>query len=163
MKLHDYINMINTDDLFSGDLELSIAYDLYNSNISVYNEILTEDNKLVNFQYLNYINNNNNENKNLIILLYENKYYNIAFYNKADIDYDFKGNSESFINLHKEKNECIDSYEKMNNTFSGKQKEIDNMKNFFISNDFSKLDLKEILKYYDDNTEEGDNLSDVYC
>jgi hypothetical protein len=35
MKIHDYINTIQDDGNFGGDLELSIAYGIYKCNINI--------------------------------------------------------------------------------------------------------------------------------
>ena len=68
-----------------GDLEISIFYDLYNSNIAAYKEEREINNNQVNLGFLNYINNDNNENKDLYAItdmsLISNIHYNRVFAN----------------------------------------------------------------------------------
>lgn len=63
MKIHEYIDTIQYDRNFGGDLEMSLAYEIYKCNIAVYNASQDIIGKINNLTFLNYINNDNNEKK----------------------------------------------------------------------------------------------------
>ena len=92
MFIHDYIDIINEDRLFGGDLEISLAYDIFKFNIAIYKEERDINNNLFNLSFMHYINNDNNEKKDLCILttIYNN-HYNLLFYenNKEPLDLNY--------------------------------------------------------------------------
>ena len=63
MLLHDYIHYINKPRFFGGELEITIAIDIYNINIATYSD---NDNR--GFEFIRYYNNNKDENHHLLIL-----------------------------------------------------------------------------------------------
>ena len=64
IKIYDYIKNIKNDGEYGGDLDISIAYDIYHINIAEYKETYDDDN-LINFSFIRYFNEDNNENKDL--------------------------------------------------------------------------------------------------
>ena len=84
--MHDYIDSIKFEGNYGGELELSIAYDLFYINIAQYLIIRDTENNIINLSFVKYINNDQNEKKNLLILINENhNHFNIAYYNNIKI------------------------------------------------------------------------------
>ena len=89
-KMHDYIKTINEDGNQGGDVELSIAYDIFNFNIAQYLVIRDSKSNIINLSFVKYINNDNNEQKNLLNLVNENRiHFNIAYYNNTIVDLNY--------------------------------------------------------------------------
>ena len=53
IHIHDYILRILEDGFFGGELEISIASDIYNLNIATYNEIVDSEN-IIGYSPINY-------------------------------------------------------------------------------------------------------------
>ena len=53
IHIHDYIPRILEDGFFGGELEISIASDIYNLNIATYNEIVDSEN-IIGYSPINY-------------------------------------------------------------------------------------------------------------
>ena len=145
---------------YEGDLELSIAYDIFNINIAQYLLEKDEDDNIINLKFIKYINDNNNERKNLLLLVNENRdHFMVAYYNNTKIDLNLNPsiinrNGNKIIN----KTNNFNLIDLNNNTvFTDSQ---NNKK--FILKDLSKLSLNEIIDYYRDNQTTGDNLGDIY-
>lgn len=72
--MHYYINKINDNGNHWGDIEISLATDIFNIN-KENKKIRDENNNLKNLRFAKYINDNNDENKNLLILTIINNNY----------------------------------------------------------------------------------------
>lgn len=59
IKIHEYISNINIANIYGGDIEISLAYEIYFFNLAVYKEIRDSEDNLFNLSFINYINNNN--------------------------------------------------------------------------------------------------------
>ncbi len=59
IKIHEYISNINKANIYGGDIEISLAYEIYFFNLAVYKEIRDSEDNLFNLSFINYINNNN--------------------------------------------------------------------------------------------------------
>ena len=111
-----------------------------------------------------YINIDNNENKKLMILTYQNNIHcNTDFFNNIKIDFTYeydknRNNLNRQIFQNEIQTKSIDNYKEIK---SSKNK-IKNINELFISTDFTKLSLNDIINYYDHNEEKGDNLADIY-
>jgi len=89
MKIHEYIDTIQYDRNFGGDLEMSLAYEIYKCNIAVYNASQDITGKINNLTFLNFFY-DNNEKKNLLLLIYINNiHYNVAYYNNTLLDFNY--------------------------------------------------------------------------
>lgn len=64
MPIREYINRINNLGFYGGELEISIANQIYDINIATYRE---HDN--IGFSTIRYYNNERDENRHLLILL----------------------------------------------------------------------------------------------
>lgn len=94
IRTHDYIETIKEDGNYARELELSIAYDIFNFNLAQYLIDKDMNNKIINIKFIKYI--NNNENKNLFLLVNENQnYFNVAYYNDTELDLNY--NPENLI------------------------------------------------------------------
>lgn len=92
------IDIIKNNGNFAGNIEISIAYELFEINIAEYKEIRNNNNEFINLSFINYINNDNNENKNLLILTnINNNHFNIAYYNNSDLDYNYQPIFNNFL------------------------------------------------------------------
>jgi len=77
----NYINNIQFDGGFAGDLEISIAHQLYDINIAVYQ--FNDDNNL---SFIKLYNDGRDNKKDLLILIYiNNNHYQLAYYKKKVI------------------------------------------------------------------------------
>lgn len=157
MRIHEYIYTINEISNHGGDLELSLAYELYHINIAEYKEIRDNNDKLISLNFVKYINDNNEENKDLLILTNINdNHFNLAYYNNTIVDTDF--NPISNITNNYENNNNIS-----NNNLTYLKKNNDNKKesmsiiDTYIYKDLSNLNLDEILEFYNYNTKVGEN------
>ena len=84
IKIYDYIKNIKNDGEYGGDLEISLAYDIYQINIAEYKEIYDDDN-LINFCFIRYFNEGNNENRDLLFLTnLNNNHFRIGYYNNSN-------------------------------------------------------------------------------
>lgn len=82
MPNRQYINNINKQGFFVGELEIVIAINLYNINIAAYNEIRNNDN-LIGLTPIHYYNNINDNNHHLMVLTNINNYhFRIGYYNR---------------------------------------------------------------------------------
>ena len=154
-KMHDYINTIKEDGNQGGDVELSIAYDIFNFNIDQYLVIRDSSSNTINLSFVKYINNENNEQKYLLILVNENHiHYNIAYYNNTIVDLNY---------LPPQPNNAILQFDTKTEK---KANNIDNSLNKYQFKDLSSLTLENILKLYnknnDNQNENNDNLADIY-
>ena len=159
-RIHEYIHTIKEDGNYGGDLELSIAYDIFNINIAQYLLEKDENNNIINLKFIKYINDDNSERKNLLLLINENRdHFMVGYYNNTKLDLNFNpsiinGNEKKILN--ETKNINISDLNN-NSIFTDSQNN-----NKFIVKDLSKLSLEEIIDYYNDNQTTGDNLGDIY-
>lgn len=95
MNIRKYINNINRNGFYGGELEIGIAANLYNINIATYNDI-RDDNITTGLNPTNYYSNNNdnNEQRHLLILTNtDNIHFRLAYYNTImsnNLDMNFK-------------------------------------------------------------------------
>jgi hypothetical protein len=82
---------MQNDGFFGGELEISVAAELYNINIATYREILNDKNEIICYRYINYYNHNdNNENRHLMILTnIDNIHFRLAYDSYKSIDSQF--------------------------------------------------------------------------
>ena len=170
MYIHNYLDIMNEDRIFGGDLEISLAYDIYKFNIAVYKEKRDINGKLINLNFLYYINNDNNENKDLCILTTINdNHYNLAFYNNnKNIDLNHIPKKIQLINNNKEKineiNPNNQNYDDVNLSKENiNENELNN--NIIEKYEFKNLNnykLDDILKFYSYEEGNSDNLADIY-
>jgi hypothetical protein len=82
---------MQNDGFYGGELEISIATELYNINIATYREILNDKNEIIGYRYINYYNHNdNNENRHLMILTnIDNIHFRLAYDSYKNIDMQF--------------------------------------------------------------------------
>jgi len=68
MPIYTYINTIKENCNYEGDFEISLAYDIYKINIAEYQAIF-DNNNILNYTFIKYINEDGNENRDLLLLL----------------------------------------------------------------------------------------------
>ena len=88
MRIRDYINLINTEGFYGGELDLSIACSIYNINIATFREIYDNNNNLQGLSFINYYNNDGQENRHLLILTnIDNSHFRIGYANNNIINH----------------------------------------------------------------------------
>ena len=114
MHILNYINYIQNDGFYGGELEISVAAELYNINIAKYREILNDKNEIIGYRYINYYNHNdNNENRHLMILTnIDNNHFRPAYDSYKNIDMQFNIANELSINQdNTKKNKDVEDLE----------------------------------------------------
>ena len=82
LSISRYINDKMNEGAFAGDYEISLAHQLYNINIVVYEKI--NDNE---FSFINFYNDDGNNNRDLLILILENNnHYKLGYLKKKEND-----------------------------------------------------------------------------
>ena len=154
MLLYDYIHHIDTPGFYGGELEITIAIDIYNINISTYN-----DNENRRFSFIRYYNNNKDENLHLLILSNaDNVHFQLAYYKKnSKIDFKYKIPQtiieQNFENKVKNDDQDNDS---IINSIQIKEPEI-----YSILKKFENKTLNEKLLFYNNKINSVD-LYDIY-
>ena len=102
MHIINYINHIQNNGFYGGELEISLTADLYNINIETHREILNDNNEIIGFRYINYYNHNdnndNNENRHLMILTnIDNIHFRLAYDSYKNIDMQFNIANENLL------------------------------------------------------------------
>ena len=105
MNIRNYVNHIQSPGFYGGEIEISIAVDLYNINIVTYNEIRDDNNNIMGYTYIRYYDSiDGQENRHLMILTNKNhNHFNLIYYNQKQIDYNFNiedinNNENNYIN-----------------------------------------------------------------
>jgi len=114
MKIHEYIDTIQYDRNFGGDLEMSLAYEIYKCNIAVYNASQDITGKINNLTFLDYINNDNNEKKFIILIYINNIHYNVEYYNNTVLDFNYS--PDKILNKNDNKKDI--NYKEKDNYFN---------------------------------------------
>ena len=153
LHIRDYAPKIIEDGFFGGELEISIASNIYNINIATYNEII-DNNNPIGYTNINYYNNNdNNQNRHLMILInYNNIHFRMGYYNLTII-IDFNYN----INNEENESNSEEIFEK--NYFSNINALLELKKNF---NDFTNKSLNELMELYKEESNEIVGYDDIY-
>ena len=157
-KIHDYINTIKDIGNYGGDLEISIAYQLYNINIAEYTEVRDIYDNLLSLNFSKYFNDDNDEKKILLLITnYNNNHFKIGFYNNTTIDYNY-----NLINENQENNNNNNV-----NKFDISNKNMENEDMLLFNDKYELKDLSninEILNYYNktENNEDISETSDIY-
>ena len=107
MNILDYINHIQSNGFYGGELEISVAAELYNINIATYMENRDINNNIIGFTNINYYNHNdNNEHRHLLILTnIDNIHFRLGYDTNKHLDLNYKVNkkklhlNEDIINL----------------------------------------------------------------
>ena len=183
MSVYDYIDIMNDNGLYGGEIEIDIAKKIYKINIATYSKIYSKYNKtkLIGLQYINYYNHEDN-NRNLLILTnLNNNHYNLAYVKKniENIDNEFiiidkdninnnvkndnKKNSENiknkkFIKKLIDYNNLIDN---KNVLFSKNNAKLNDSIKKYSFDDLSKKNFNDILLFYSSNNNK-ENYSDIY-
>ena len=159
MHLYDYIHHINNPGFYGGELEITIASDIYNINIVTY-----DDNINNGFSFIRYYNNNKDENHHLLILTNTaNIHFRLAYYktnSNIDMNYQIPEiKHKNNININDENlkdNENELNFENNNDKSNLKEPTIKN-----IFDKFNNKTLNEILMFYNNKLNSLD-LYDIY-
>ena len=65
LHINEYIDHIQNDQFYGGELEISIASSLYNINIATFEDLRTNEDIPIGFSFINYYNNDNSEDRHL--------------------------------------------------------------------------------------------------
>ena len=110
MHIINYINHMQNEGFYEGELEISVAAELYNINIPTYREILNDNNEIKGYRFINYYNHNDkNENRHFMIFI-DNIHFSLAYDSYKNIDLQFNIANEICSNQDNiyEKNEVED-------------------------------------------------------
>ena len=113
LHINQYIDHIQEDKFYGGELEINIASSLYNINIATYDDVRNNENIHIGFSFINYYNRDNSEARHLMILLNQNNiHYQVGYYQpNTQIDYNFEipNINNNLLDEHnKNKNENLD-------------------------------------------------------
>ena len=72
LQINQYIDHLQNDQFYGGELEISIASSLYIINIAIYEDLRNNENNHIGFSFINYYNKDNSEDRHLMILLNQN-------------------------------------------------------------------------------------------
>ena len=130
MNIRNYVNHIQNSGFYGGEIEISIAVDLYNINIVTYNEIRDDNNNIMGYTYIRYYDSNDGqENRHLMILTNRNhNHFNLIYYNQKQIDYNFNiedinNNENNYINRDLQMNSKIKKIDEISTQYNELEKE----------------------------------------
>ena len=158
MLLREYVNHINTLGFYGGELEIHIASQIYNINITTY--AVHFNNR--GYSIIRYFN-NTQENRNLLILTNINKAHFSLGYYISNLVLDLNYNLPEIKNENKEVN--VDSCVTKNeiNTLENNIVELyEDIKLIKILNDFKNIDMNTRIKFYKNNKNNEFALDDIY-
>ena len=88
MKTGEYIKNIKKSGFFSGDFEISQSIFVFRINIAVYEKIYDDNNQIIEYKFLNYLENENFANRKILFIikyltfLKKKLYINLFYINK---------------------------------------------------------------------------------
>ena len=109
IQISDYIEQIKFANQWSGDVEISETYEIYNINIVIYKVNKIQKNKS-NLSFYNIFGDLNVKNKPLIFVVYnDHNHYRLIDYNNNLLSFDYGITVESQIATKNEENKVSDS------------------------------------------------------
>ena len=108
IKISDYIEQIKFGNQWSGDVEISETYEIYNINIVIYKVNKIQKNKSY-LSFYNIFGDLNDKNKPLIFVAYDdNNHYRLIDYNNNLLSFDYGITVDSQITAKNEENKVSD-------------------------------------------------------
>ena len=112
LHIRDYIPKIIEEGFYGGELEISIAANIYNINIATFNEVTDNNFSPIGYTNINYYNNNDdNQNRHLMILInYNNIHFRMGYYNISsilDLNFNIPANNNNEVKILEEE-EIVD-------------------------------------------------------